>query len=158
MHPKQDRRPRRSSDREVTRAMELDFTPQENAFRKELQEFLRAELPPWWRGRFNEDLESFEVVKKVAGKMAERGWLTMHWPEEYGGRGAPMWEQVIMREEIAIRAEPRGSNYMAANWAGPSIMAFGTEEQKREHLPKIAAGQRWCQGFSEPDAGSDLAA
>ena len=138
--------------------MDFDFSPAEEAFRNELREFLRQELPDWWRGRFNEDPQSLELVKTVVPKMAERGWLTMHWPTEYGGRDASMWEQVVLREEVAIRAEPRGSNYMATNWAGPSIMLFGTEEQKLEHLPKIAKGQRWCQGFSEPNAGSDLAA
>ncbi|MGE0387272.1 MAG: acyl-CoA dehydrogenase family protein [Gammaproteobacteria bacterium] len=138
--------------------MHFEFPAQAEAFREELREFLRAELPPWWRGRFNEEEKSFDVIKRIGPKMGDRGWLTMHWPKAYGGRDASMWEQVVMREEVAVRNEPRGSNYMAGNWVGPSIIQFGTEEQKREHLTKIAAGQRWCQGFSEPGAGSDLAA
>ena len=69
-----------------------------------------------------------------------------------------MWEQTVVREEMWAHHEPRGAQYMGLNWVGPAIMSYGTDEQKAQHLPAIAAGQViWCQGFSEPDAGSDLA-
>ena len=84
--------------------------------------------------------------------------LTFAWPEEYGGAGASIWEQTALREEFWAHHEPRGAQYMGVNWVGPAIMHFGTAEQQRRHLPAIAAGDEvWCQGFSEPDAGSDLA-
>jgi len=80
------------------------------------------------------------------------------WPAEYGGAGGSVWEQTVVREEMWAHHEPRGAQYMGLNWVGPAIMAFGTDEQKARFLPPIAAGEViWCQGFSEPDAGSDLA-
>jgi alkylation response protein AidB-like acyl-CoA dehydrogenase len=82
----------------------------------------------------------------------------MAWPEEFGGRGASPWEQTAVREEMWAHHEPRGAQYMGVNWVGPAIMRHGTPEQQRTHLPAIARGEViWCQGFSEPDAGSDLA-
>ena len=82
----------------------------------------------------------------------------MAWPEEFGGGGASVWEQTVVREEMWAHHEPRGAQYMGVNWVGPIIMRHGTEEQQRKHLPPIARGEViWCQGFSEPEAGSDLA-
>jgi alkylation response protein AidB-like acyl-CoA dehydrogenase len=82
----------------------------------------------------------------------------MAWPEEWGGRGASSWEQTAVREEMWAHHEPRGAQYMGVNWVGPTIMRHGTPAQKRQHLPAIARGEViWCQGFSEPNAGSDLA-
>src|SRR5690606_21467144 len=80
------------------------------------------------------------------------------WPQEFGGRGASIWEQTVVREEMWAQHEPRGAQYMGVNWVGPTIMRHGTPEQQRKHLPPIARGEViWCQGFSEPEAGSDLA-
>src|SRR5262249_8980169 len=88
----------------------------------------------------------------------ERGLLCLAWPEEFGGRGASVWEQTVVREEMWAHHEPRGAQYMGVNWVGPAIMRHGTAEQKAAHLPPIARGEViWCQGFSEPDAGSGLA-
>ena len=90
--------------------------------------------------------------------LAERGLLCLAWPEDFGGRGASVWEQTVVREEMWAHHEPRGAQYMGVNWVGPIIMRHGTEEQQRKHLPPIAHGEViWCQGFSEPEAGSDLA-
>ena len=87
------------------------------------------------------------------------GCSTFAWSEEYGGAGATKWEQTALREEFWAHHEPRGAQYMGVNWVGPVIMHFGTDAQKHKHLPKIAAGgEVWCQGFSEPEVGSDLAA
>jgi alkylation response protein AidB-like acyl-CoA dehydrogenase len=145
----------RQADEET--AVDFEFTEADDAFRAELREFLAARLPPWWRGYSASD-EAFEVVKRVTSEMAERGWLTMAWPREYGGQDAPIWRQVVLKEEMTAHHEPRGPQYMSLNWIGPSIMMFGTDEQKRFHLGRIARGEGfWLQGFSEPDAGSDLA-
>ncbi len=82
----------------------------------------------------------------------------MAWPAEFGGRGASVWQQTVVREEMWAHHEPRGAQYMGVNWVGPIIMRHGTPEQQRKHLPPIARGEViWCQGFSEPEAGSDLA-
>ena len=95
---------------------------------------------------------------EFAAKLADRGWLTPHWPAEYGGADATAWEHIILGEEMWSRGEPRGPQYMNVNWIGPAIMAAGTAEQQEYHLKRISAGDViWCQGFSEPDAGSDLA-
>jgi alkylation response protein AidB-like acyl-CoA dehydrogenase len=137
--------------------VDFEFTAEEDAFRAELRQFLAEELPPWWAGYSAND-EAFEVVKRVTRGMAERGWLTMAWPREYGGADASIWRQVVLKEEMTAHHEPRGPQYMSLNWIGPSIMMYGTEEQKRFHLGRIARGEGfWLQGFSEPDAGSDLA-
>ena len=90
--------------------------------------------------------------------LAERNLLCLAWPEEFGGGGASVWEQTVVREEMWAHHEPRGAQYMGVNWVGPIIMRHGTDEQQRKHLPPIARGEViWCQGFSEPEAGSDLA-
>jgi alkylation response protein AidB-like acyl-CoA dehydrogenase len=84
--------------------------------------------------------------------------VVSHWPRAYGGRDATPWEHIILTEEMWSEGEPRSSLYMGSNWAGPAIMQFGTEEQKQLHLNNIAQGKvLWCQGFTEPEAGSDLA-
>jgi alkylation response protein AidB-like acyl-CoA dehydrogenase len=139
--------------------VEFGWSPEDVTFRKELNEFLATELGDW--APAERQLGSRDNVRKsfeFNAKLAARGWLTPHWPEEYGGRDTSPWQHIIMGEEMWSVGEPRGPQYMNVNWIGPSIMAHGTAEQKREHLPRIAAGKViWCQGFSEPDAGSDLA-
>ncbi len=85
--------------------------------------------------------------------------LTLAWPPEFGGLGGSLWEQTVVREEMWAHHEPRGAQYMGVNWVGPAIMRHGTSEQQATHLPAIGTGEViWCQGFSEPDAGSDLGA
>lgn len=138
--------------------MDFAFTDEEERFRAELRAFLAAELPTWWRGMFLDDERALPETRRFCEKLAARGWLTMAWPREYGGEDASVWKQVILREEMWARDEPRGPQYMNLNYIGPCIMRFGTQEQKRRFLPPMAAGQViWTQGFSEPNAGSDLA-
>jgi alkylation response protein AidB-like acyl-CoA dehydrogenase len=97
-------------------------------------------------------------TREMCAALAERGWLAMAWPAEHGGAGASVWLQTIVREEMWAREEPRGPQYMNLNYIGPLLMRFGTPEQQRRFLPPMARGEViWCQGFSEPDAGSDLA-
>ena len=142
--------------------MEFGWSAEDVEFRQELVEFLDQTLPSDWDelskgGPGSEAQAGFS--REFAHKLAERGWLTQSWPSEYGGADATAWRHIILSEEMWSRGEPRGPQYMNVNWIGPSIMAYGTDEQKREHLPRISRGDvLWCQGFSEPEAGSDLAA
>ena len=139
--------------------MDFAFSPAEERFRTDLRAFLDAELPAWWRGMFVDDPRVFPETRRVCEALAARGWLTMAWPEEHGGADAGVWMQAIVREEMWAHHEPRGPQYMNLNYIGPCIMRFGTPAQKRRFLPLMAQGRvLWTQGFSEPGAGSDLAA
>ncbi len=142
--------------------MDFAWSDEDEAFRRELRAFLDEALPPDWDeiakdGPGSDAQAAFARV--FCPKLAERGWLTQHWPREYGGRAATPWRHAILGEEMWRCGEPRSSQYMNVNWVGPTIMHFGTDEQKAFHLPRISEGRVfWCQGFSEPEAGSDLAA
>ncbi|MGH7893661.1 MAG: acyl-CoA dehydrogenase family protein [Candidatus Binatia bacterium] len=139
--------------------MDFGFAPDDEQFRRDLRAFLDAELPAWWRGMFVDDARVFPETRRVCQALASRGWLTMSWPREHGGVDASVWRQAILREEMWAHHEPRGPQYMNLNYIGPCIMRFGTEAQKRRFLPPMAEGRvLWTQGFSEPGAGSDLAA
>src|SRR5207302_9581000 len=108
---------------------------------------------------FVDDDRAMPLTREICGKLAARGWLTVAWPPEYGGQGASVWKQTVVREEMWARDEPRGPQYMNLNYIGPLIMRFGTPELRARFLPPMAEGEVvWCQGFSEPGAGSDLAA
>lgn len=142
--------------------MHFSFTPEEEHFRLEARDFAKRELPPdWLGGGLDEEYsdEGFPLTKAVARKLGEKGWLAMGWPREYGGQAAPVMKQLLYQEEMAYLGVP-GTDMGVGGvaWIGPSLMLFGSEAQKREHLPTIAAGQRfWCTAYSEPGAGSDLA-
>jgi alkylation response protein AidB-like acyl-CoA dehydrogenase len=142
--------------------VEFDWSEADAGFRRELAEFLDANLPPDWDTIAGDGPGGAALVEHCRGfcaRLAERGWLTQHWPSVYGGSDASAWRHAILGEEMWSRGEPRGPQYMNVNWIGPSIMEFGTEEQKRLHLSRISKGDvLWCQGFSEPEAGSDLVA
>ena len=126
--------------------------------REELRGLIAQHISPDYLGAFTHDPADLEVAQQFCRTLAERGLLCMAWPEEFGGRGASQWEQTAVREEMWAHHEPRGAQYMGVNWVGPTVMRHGTEEQRRQHLPPISRGEViWCQGFSEPDAGSDLA-
>ena len=138
--------------------MDFAFTAEEDRFREELRAFLDAELPDWWQGMFVDDERAIPLTRDICRKLADRGWLTMAWPPEHGGAGAGVWTQTVVREEMWAREEPRGPQYMNLNYIGPLIMRFGTPDQQARFLPPMARGEViWTQGFSEPDAGSDLA-
>lgn len=126
--------------------------------RSELRRLVAAEVSADFLGAFTDDPADLAVAQRFSRILADRGLLCLAWPEEFGGRGASVWEQTVVREEMWAHHEPRGAQYMGVNWVGPTIMRHGTPEQQRKHLPPIARGEViWCQGFSEPDAGSDLA-
>lgn len=137
--------------------VDFDLGESATALRSRLRELLAELLPPDWSGPFTDDPEVQRVVRTVLDRLAEDQLLTIDWPAEYGGAEASVWESTVLREEMWAHLEPRGPQYMGLSWVGPTVMEFGTAEQKRQHLPPIAAGERiWCQGFSEPESGSDL--
>ena len=140
--------------------MDFEWNEQDARYRRELQAFLEAQLPAGWeemsRHGPGSDAQA-EFSRSFCARLAERGWLTQSWPRAYGGADATPWRHAILSEEMWQRGEPRGSQYMNVNWIGPTLMKYGSEAQKRQHLPRIASGEvLWCQGFSEPEAGSDL--
>jgi len=143
--------------------MDFDFTDEQKALRQELREFARTELPPdWVMGGYAEEYcteYGWQVTQQVSQKLAQRGWLTMSWPREYGGLSATHIQYLIYREEMAYNMVPGVDMGVGGiSWIGQSLMLFGSEEQKKRHLPGIAAGETfWCTGYSEPEAGSDLA-
>lgn len=141
--------------------MEFEWSEADARFREDLCAFLDAELPEDWAQRSRHGPGSdaqLDFSRSFCRRLAERGWLTQHWPRAFGGSDASPWRHAILGEEMWARGEPRGSQYMNVNWIGPAILRFGTEAQKALHLPRISSGDvLWCQGFSEPNAGSDLA-
>jgi alkylation response protein AidB-like acyl-CoA dehydrogenase len=139
--------------------MDFRFTPQEDAFRAEIREWLKTNLPDNWDGnRLSRDAENLNVYKHFAQRLATKGWVAPHWPREYGGLGLSVVEQLVFNEEMAEANAPTGYSVIGTGWAGPTIIVYGTDEQKQRFLSPITAGDvMWCQGFSEPNAGSDLA-
>jgi alkylation response protein AidB-like acyl-CoA dehydrogenase len=126
--------------------------------RATLRRLIAEHVPTDFLGAFTDDPADLETAQSFCRLLADQGLLCMAWPEEYGGKGASPWEQTAVREEMWAHHEPRGAQYMGVNWVGPTIMRHGTDAQKATHLPAISRGEViWCQGFSEPDAGSDLA-
>ena len=136
--------------------MDLTFTDSQLAFRDELRAWLQANPPgPEPEG---EDA-GYNWRRDWQRKLNEGGWAGVHWPKEYGGRGAQLMETAIFFEELGRAQAPLPANVLGLLLAGPTIMTWGTDEQKDRYLqPILAADEIWCQGFSEPDAGSDLAA
>jgi alkylation response protein AidB-like acyl-CoA dehydrogenase len=140
--------------------MDFRWTDPEAAFRARVRDFLDAELPADWpdiarHGPGSRQQTEFSL--SFCPRLAQAGLLVPHWPREFGGEGRSTWEHLILGEEMWAAGEPRGPQYMNVNWIGPTLMRFGTEEQKRRYLPEAAQGRSiWCQGFSEPSAGSDL--
>ncbi|MFB9927834.1 acyl-CoA dehydrogenase family protein [Amycolatopsis halotolerans] len=140
--------------------MEFAWDQADVAFRRELGDFLDRELAGWDRSETGLGSAVYsDFSRGFVGRLAEKGWLTPHWPREYGGGGQGAWQHFVLGEEMWRRGEPRGPQYMNVNWVGPAIIKYGTEDQQRLLLPPIARGEVfWCQGFSEPEAGTDLAA
>ena len=140
--------------------MDLNLTPEETKFRDELRSWLEANVPKDW-GEWREKPleESFPYLRAWQKKLYEGGWAAVSWPKEYGGRGATLMEQSLFWEEMARVEAPPMANSLGLGLIGPTIIAYGTDEQKKRFIPKILSAEEiWCQGFSEPNAGSDLAA
>ena len=141
--------------------MDFRFSPQEEAFRHEVRDWLKDNLPKDDSGdRMSRmaDPASRNVYKTFAKKLAGKKWVAPGWPVEYGGLGFSVIEQLIFNEEMSEANAPIGYSSIGVGWAGPTVIVYGTEEQKKKHLGAITnADTMWCQGFSEPNAGSDLA-
>lgn len=139
--------------------MDFDFGDGANRLRSHLRELIAAEFGEDFLGAFTDDPADLARTQRFCRLLADEGLLTLAWPGTYGGSDGDVWAQTVVREEMWAHHEPRGPQYMGLNWVGPAIMAYGTDAQKQRHLPPIARGEViWCQGFSEPGAGSDLAA
>jgi alkylation response protein AidB-like acyl-CoA dehydrogenase len=140
--------------------MDLKLTPGEEQFRAELRAWLAANVPPPFAGGANEEEkgEYFQYLRDWQKQVFAAGWAGISWPQEYGGRGAAVIEQAILQEEWARAEAPQLINALGLYLIGPTIISVGTAEQKQRFLPKILSAEEiWCQGFSEPNAGSDVA-
>jgi len=143
--------------------MKLSFSPEDERFREEVALWLRTNLTGEfeklkYRGGPGDEHMYPEERKVWEQKLAEGGWTCVGWPREYGGRGCSIEQQVIFFEEYARAGAPGRVGHIGEGLAGPTLIAFGSEAQKRKYLPGIVAGtELWCQGYSEPSAGSDLA-
>ena len=141
-------------------AMDLSYPAEAETFRKEIRSWLEDNLPDGW---FDEGFEMTPEAKREfneqwPAKLFGGGWICATWPVEYGGKGLSTIEGVVLSEEFARAKAPMRADFFGDTLVGPTILMNGTEEQKKFFLPKILDGSmRWCQGFSEPDSGSDLA-
>jgi len=141
--------------------MDLSFTPEQEAFRTRVQQFLRDNLPPEWgkAGFRPPGMSMNEFLKEWQRRLHDNGFLGMSWPKEYGGQSASQVNMAIFNEEAARVRAPGPLNFLGLSLAGPTIITYGTDEQKKRYLSKILNCEEiWCQGFSEPNSGSDVAA
>ena len=142
--------------------MDFQFTEAQETFRKEVRQWLEHNLPDELRGSgFAASRADVEEVRQLRGwqkKLAEAGYVGMDWPREFGGRGASIVEMIILYQEMARAESPQLVNRGGVSMLGPTLMKYGTPAQQKRFLPKILTAEEiWCQGFSEPNAGSDLA-
>ncbi|MBI4271339.1 MAG: acyl-CoA dehydrogenase family protein [Candidatus Rokubacteria bacterium] len=142
--------------------MHFDLSAEDRAFRDGLREWLAVNWPEDWarvRGRFASQDEQFAFLREWQRRLYDAGWVGLQWPREYGGRGATIMQQAIFYEETARARAPELPNVIGLDMAGPALITHGTDAQKRAHLRTILSAEEiFCQGFSEPDAGSDVAA
>lgn len=141
--------------------MDFDYTPQEEVFRQELRAWLAANPPDGYDPvtflHLDQDAR-FAIQLTWQKQLHRAGWVGLQWPRAYGGRGATVMEQTIYRQEMVRARMPEVANFMGIRIAGPTLIHWGTEEQKRRYIPPILTGDEiWCQGYSEPGAGSDIA-
>lgn len=136
--------------------MDVCFDDATEAFRQEVRAWLEANVP---REPMPRDPEgAFRYTRAWQKKMFDAGWAGIHWPKSYGGRGATLLEQAVFQQELARAQAPPIANTLGLMIVGPTLMVHGTEEQKKRYIPRILSAEEiWCQGFSEPNSGSDLA-
>jgi len=140
--------------------MDLNYPAEAESFRAEIRSWLEANLPKGWfdDGFKMSDDERAAFNATWTEKLFEGGWICAGWPKEYGGKGLTLLEQVVLNEEFARAQAPLRADFFGDTLVGPTILQWGTEEQKKEFIPGILQGKiAWCQGFSEPNSGSDLA-
>ncbi|MFD0826928.1 acyl-CoA dehydrogenase family protein [Neobacillus sp. M.A.Huq-85] len=143
--------------------MDFSFTEREEAFRQELRTWLENHLPDGWLAGKRElpkgRNEYSQFLRNWQKKLYEGGYAAIAWPEKYGGRNASLIEEIIYQQEMVRVKAPPLVNYVGIHMVGPTLMQIGTEEQKAAYIQKILTGEEvWCQGYSEPNAGSDLTA
>ena len=137
--------------------MDFALTVEEKVFQKELADFLENEMPEGWDDPQPDIYAVGRQEMEMRRKFGDKGWRTMAWPKEYGGQAATPVMQLIFKEMVSHRGAQKVED-QGIDFIGPTIIIHGTEEQKKEHLTRISKGEAfWCQGFSEPEAGSDLA-
>ncbi len=140
--------------------MDLTYPVEAETFRSEIRAWLKENLPEGWfePGFTLSDAERREFNRTWTDKLFAGGWICAGWPVEYGGKGLSLLQQVVLNEEFATAGAPMRADFFGDTLVGPTILQWGTEEQKKEFIPGILQGKiAWCQGFSEPNAGSDLA-
>ena len=144
--------------------MDLTLTPEQRSFRDEVRSWLEENMPREWTARLaaSSDIprpEAYDFLRQWQKKLFDAGFIGLTWPKEYGGRGLSFMEEMVLHEQMALAKAPPVLNILGIGMAGPTIIAYGTEEQKRHYPPRIlSCDDVWCQGYSEPNAGSDLAA
>jgi len=142
--------------------VDFTLTPDQQAFRERVRSWLKANVPPEWKVLATTEVpraEAYEIIRRWQGKLYEGGFIGITWPKEYGGQGLTFIEEMILHEEMALQKAPPILNILGVGMAGPTIIAYGTEEQKKRYPAKILSCEEiWCQGYSEPNSGSDLAA
>jgi alkylation response protein AidB-like acyl-CoA dehydrogenase len=137
--------------------MDFHWNEEQLGFRATVRRFLAEHLPSDWETLAHGPASEVQSVfaAEFCSKLAEAGLLVPHWPARWGGRDADAWTAFILAEEMWMAGEPRGGQYMNVNWIGPTLMRFGSEVQQQRYIPPMARGRTiWCQGFSEPEAGS----
>ena len=143
--------------------MDFKFSPEDEVFRQEFRSWLEKNIPHDWRDDQElhdpDTTEEFERRRAWHRQLYDDGWMCIHWPQEFGGRGASLIQQVIYNQELDRAKAPPTVNFQGIARVGPTLMQWGTPEQKQRYIPKIPPAEEiWCQGLSEPDHGSDLAA
>jgi alkylation response protein AidB-like acyl-CoA dehydrogenase len=142
--------------------VDFTLTPDQQAFRERVRSWLKANVPPEWKALASTEVpraEAYEIVRRWQAKLYAGGFIGITWPKEYGGQGLTFIEEMILHEEMALQKAPPILNILGVGMAGPTIIAYGTEEQKKRYPAKILSCEEiWCQGYSEPNSGSDLAA
>ena len=141
--------------------MDFTLTPDQEAFRQRVRTWLEANIPDdWTRFGLSEvpRPEAYAFLRKWQATLYDAGFIGVTWPKEYGGQGLTFVEEMILHQEMALQKSPPMLNVLGVGMAGPTIIAYGTEEQKKRYPAKILSCEEiWCQGYSEPNAGSDLA-
>ncbi len=138
--------------------MDFRLNPEQAAFQADVRDFIEHELPAGWDEDHASLTERMDVERAVMKRLAARHWLALPWPKAYGGMGATAVEQMVFNEQMAYHGVP-GTMNMGVAWVGPVVMLYGTDQQKSDYLSNIADGTDiWCTLYSEPSAGSDLAA
>jgi alkylation response protein AidB-like acyl-CoA dehydrogenase len=142
--------------------MDLSLTPEQEAFRQTLRAWLKENTPRDWKPGGASDIprvEAYELLRAWQRTLFDAGFIGLTWPKEAGGRGLTFMEELILQQEMALAKAPPILNVLGVGMAGPTIIAYGSEAQKKRYPPKILSCEEiWCQGYSEPNAGSDLAA